>query len=91
MLEEHSCWIGLCGRQSRVLFGSEILTRDIAAASASTKPHSSSSSDLRLELPNDDDDDEPLVIESAAKFILCTAALFLVLDLMGSAFGRLSV
>ena len=46
MLEQHSCWMGLAGRQSLLLFGSDILTRDIATASTSTKPYSSCSSDL---------------------------------------------
>ena len=93
MLEEHSCWMGLAGRQSLLLFGSDILTRDIAAASTSTKPYSSCSSDSRLKLPNDDDDDDEvaLVNEIAAKFILCTTALFLAFDLMGSALDRHSV
>lgn len=47
--EEHSCWMVIAGLQSRLLFGSDILTRVIAAVSASTKPHSSWSSDLWLE------------------------------------------
>ena len=47
--EEHSCWMVIAGLQSRLLFGSDILIRVIAVVSASTKPHSSWSSDLWLE------------------------------------------
>lgn len=51
MLEEHCCCTGQAGSQSLLLFGLEILTCEIATASASTKPASSWSSDLQLELP----------------------------------------
>lgn len=43
----------MAGLQSRLLFGSDILTWVIAAVSASTMPHSSWSSDLWLESDND--------------------------------------
>ena len=53
--EEHSCCIGMAGLQSRVLFGSDILTCVIAAVSTSTMPHSSWSSDLWLDESEADD------------------------------------
>jgi len=52
MLEEHSCRIGLVGQHNLLLFGSDILTRDIAAVRASINPQSCSSN-LDLE-PSDD-------------------------------------
>jgi hypothetical protein len=52
MLEEHSCRIGLVGQHNLLLFGSDILTRDIATVRASTNPQSCSSN-LDLE-PSDD-------------------------------------
>lgn len=53
MLEEHCCWIGLTGPHSLVRFVSEIETRDMAAARASTKQQPSCSSDFELELSVD--------------------------------------
>jgi hypothetical protein len=50
MLDEHCCSIGPVGPHNLLLFGSDILTWEIATASASTKPHSSCSSDLQLKL-----------------------------------------
>ena len=47
----------MAGLQSRLLFGSDILTWVIAAVSASTMPHSSLSSDLSLESDNDSHSD----------------------------------
>lgn len=52
-LDEHCSSIGPGGLQSRLLFGSDILTWEIATASTSTTPFSSSSSDLQLELFDD--------------------------------------
>lgn len=37
MLEEHSCSIGFAGLHNLLLFGSDILTREIASAKTSTK------------------------------------------------------
>lgn len=42
MLEEHSRWIGLVGPHNLLLFGSDILTREIATARTSTNPQSCS-------------------------------------------------
>lgn len=47
-LDEHCSLIGLEGPQSLLLFGSEIVTCEIATASASTKPQSSSVDDVRI-------------------------------------------
>lgn len=46
-LDEHCSLIGLVGPHNLLLFGSEIVTCEIATASASTKPHSSSVDDAR--------------------------------------------
>lgn len=48
MLDEHCCSIGPVGLHNLLLFGSEILTRETAVASASTKPQSSRFADLQL-------------------------------------------
>ena len=62
MFEEHSCCMGMPGLQSRVLFGSDILTCVIAAVSASTMPHSSWSSDLWLDESEADDSQCDLIL-----------------------------
>jgi hypothetical protein len=62
--EEHSCLIGLLGLQSLLLFGSDILTREIATPRASTNPHSCSS-DLLLKLSDDE-----LRLESSLRKLL---------------------
>ena len=51
MLDEHCSLIGLVGPHSLLLFGSEIVTCEIATASTSTKPQSSRSSLLQPDLP----------------------------------------
>jgi hypothetical protein len=60
--EEHSCCMGMAGLQSRVLFGSDILTCVIAAVSASTMPDSSWSSDLWLDESEADDSQCDLIL-----------------------------
>lgn len=53
-LDEHCSRIGLVGPHNLLLFGSEIVTCEIATASASTKPQSSCSALSWLELPEDE-------------------------------------
>lgn len=53
-LDEHCCSIGPEGPQSLLLFGSEILTLEMATASASTKPPSSCTSDSLFKLSDDE-------------------------------------
>lgn len=60
MLDEHCCSIGPVGLHSLLLFGSEILTCEIATERASTKPHSSVSSGLQLRLGGDGSLEPPL-------------------------------
>lgn len=63
-LEERCSRIGLVGTHNLLLFGSEILTLEIATASASTKPESSCSSELSwLKLLDVDNGDEWLIAE----------------------------
>ena len=52
MLDEYCCWIGLLGLQSVLLFGSDILTCEIATARASINPQSCFS-DLPLSVSYD--------------------------------------
>ena len=53
-LDEHCSRIGLVGPHNLLLFGSEIVTCEIATASASTKPQSSCSSFSWLKLSDDE-------------------------------------
>lgn len=54
MLEELCCSIGPVGTHSLLLFGSEILTCEIAVASASTRKQSSTSSPSALQLSDEE-------------------------------------
>lgn len=70
-LDEHCSRIGLVGPHNLLLFGSEIVTREIATASASTKPPSSFSALSWLELL---EDESPL--ESSSTELLSPIFLF---------------
>ena len=66
MLEGHFCWTGVVGLHNRLLFGSDILTLELATARTSTNPQSSSSRLL----------DEP-GLESSLRELLLLINLFL--------------
>lgn len=82
MLEELCCSIGPVGTHSLLLFGSEILTCEIAVASASTRKQSSTSSPSALQLS----DEERLEISLREVTLAALSILFLsdlILDAMG--------
>ena len=78
MLEELCCSIGPVGTHSLLLFGSDILTCEIAVARASTRKQSSSSSPLALQLSDEERSETSLrEVELAALSILFLSDLVL--------------
>lgn len=82
MLEELCCSIGPVGTHSLLLFGSEILTCEIAVASASTRKQSSTSSPSALQLS-----DEERLETSLREVILAALSILFLSDLILAAMG----
>lgn len=78
MLDERCCSIGPVGPHNLLLFGSEIVTRETAVASASTNPQSSRSADLQLS-----EDEKVLEFSSKEPFSILLRSDFS-LDLIAS-------